>query len=77
MLQELPESESNNTNEMIRWDLYEFFRAPGIYCEGNEEKPTTYFYASGPSMKAKIYGYRLGTPEEIDTIRMKSSKKRF
>lgn len=77
MLQELSESEAGAIPSKIEWDLYEFFQAPGIYYEKNGELSEAHFYNSGPSMRADIYGYRLGTPEEIETIRMKSSKKRF
>jgi hypothetical protein len=44
------------------WILYEFFRAPGIKID-NESK-----YDQAPWMNSTLYGYRIGTQEEIDII---------
>ena len=77
MLQQASEAETNLPSRTIEWNLYDFFRAPGIYYETIDGKTATYFYGSGPSMQADMYGYRLGTPEEIDTMRKKFSKKVF
>jgi hypothetical protein len=52
----------------IEWDLYDFFQGPGIYYHSDEKPEKTSYYGSGSSMKPHIYGYRLGTEEEIDVF---------
>ncbi len=61
-------------NGVIEWDLYEFFRAPGIYyyVDGDVKEK----YDSGPSMRPDLYGYRLGTEEEVDRIEELRQKKK-
>jgi hypothetical protein len=56
-------------NEIItspnEWNLYEFFQAPGIYYYSDDTTLKLSYYGSGESMKPHIYGYRLGTEEEV------------
>ena len=60
---------NQTANASIEWDLYEFFRAPGIYYYSDGALQQWSRFGSGPSMKPKIYGYRLGTREEVDVFK--------
>jgi hypothetical protein len=53
----------------IEWNLYSFFRAPGIYYHSDNDTGKIHHYHSGPSMIPDIYGYRLGTKEEVDVFK--------
>jgi len=53
----------------IEWNLYAFFRAPGIYYHSDNDTGKIYYYNSGPLMIPDIYGYRLGTKEEVDVFK--------
>ncbi len=62
------------------WILYEFFRAPGIELEDSKSESDEILgnnvnkdlqYHEAPWMNPKLYGYRIGTQEEIDTIKKK------
>lgn len=61
--------ESSASSSSIHWDLYEFFRAPGIYYHLVGDTGKIRQYGSGPSMMPHIYGYRLGTKEEVDVFK--------
>ena len=65
------ESEFDEQPEPIIWDLHEFYRAPGIYYYSNGDKGQIYYDNPAPFMHPDVYGYRLGTREEIDSLKIK------
>jgi hypothetical protein len=68
----LKDSQAPNADEnltSIYWDLYEFFRAPGIFYHSNGDTGKIQHYRIGPSMMPQKYGYRLGTKEEVDVFK--------
>lgn len=69
MLKTRPISNPEGTNLFIEWKLYGFFRAPGIYYYTDTDTGKIRYYDSGPLMMSNIYGYRLGTKEEVDILR--------
>jgi hypothetical protein len=54
-----------NKSPPIEWDLYDFFQAPGIYYYSDETPDKVSYFGEAPSMRPSLYGYRLGTDEEI------------
>ena len=77
MLDSISEPDANDEHPLIEWDLYEFFRAPGVCFYSNGDSGEKYLYHSGASMKADVYGFRLGAREEIDSWREKHRKERL
>jgi hypothetical protein len=63
-------------NSPVEWNLYEFFRGPGIwyYSQGNTGKIC--YYGLGPSMRSDLYGYRRGLVEEVDRLNKLIEKKK-
>ena len=59
----------NKDDLPIKWNLYEFFRAPGIYYYSDHDPRKIHYYNSDPLMMPHIYGYRLGTREEVDIFK--------
>lgn len=59
----------NNTEPTNDWQLYWFFRAPGIYHRSDTDSRKIFYYKSDPLMKADVYGYRLGTREEVQELK--------
>jgi hypothetical protein len=70
MLKNSQSSDKNETISPIEWNLYAFFRAPGIYYYADNDTGKIRYYDSGPSMMSNIYGYRLGTKEEVDVFKI-------
>ena len=68
MLGKSKKANNENQSPSIEWDLYDFFQGPGIYYHSNDKSEKISYYGSGSSMKPHIYGYRLGTEEEIDVL---------
>ena len=77
MLKRTSESNAHDEHSSIEWNLYEFFRAPGVCFYSEGDKGEAYYYGSGALMKADIYGYRLGAREEIDNWREKHLRERL
>jgi hypothetical protein len=77
MLEESQVSTDDMIAAAIEWDLYDFFRAPGIYYYSDDGTGKIRYYGSGPSMKHEIYGYRLGTREEVDVFKRLNQNKEF
>lgn len=48
------------------WNLYEFFRAPGIYYFMDKNSDQIHYYGSDSLMAPHTYGYRLGAKEEVN-----------
>ncbi len=76
MLNESNQPTAEKMNSVIEWDLYEFFQAPGIYYESDDGTRKKCYYGSGPSMRPDLYGYRLGTREEVDKFEKLKQKKK-
>ncbi len=75
----LKNSQLSNTDEIntpIEWNLYAFFRAPGIYYYSENDTGKIRYYGSGPLMMPDIYGYRLGTKEEVDVFKRLTSEEK-
>ncbi|CAF1085516.1 unnamed protein product [Rotaria sordida] len=53
----------------IEWNLYDLFRAPGIYYHSDGDIGKIRYYGSDPLMMPDIYGYRLGTREEVHVFK--------
>ncbi|CAF3238270.1 unnamed protein product [Rotaria socialis] len=56
------------------WNLYEFFRAPGIYYYSNDDTGRVSYYGADISMITDLYGYRLGTQEEVQVLKKLNQK---
>ena len=70
MLEDLRQPQTDELPSPIEWELYEFFRAPGIYYyHSDNDTGKIRYYGSHSSMKSYLYGYRLGTKEEVNVFR--------
>ena len=61
----------------IEWDLYDFFRGPGIYFHSDDGARKHRYYGTAEFMKPNVYGYRLGTREEVDVLRTINKNKQL
>lgn len=59
----------------LEWELYSFFQGPGIYYSTDSDTNNIFIYGSDPSMKPHLYGYRLGSAEEVDKLKKLNEKK--
>ena len=69
MLEELEQPLPDEDDLPIKWNLYEFFHAPGIYYYSDYGIGKIHYYSSHPLMMPHIYGYRLGSREEVDLFK--------
>jgi hypothetical protein len=74
MLEDLRGPYTDELPAIIEWDLYEFFRAPGVYYYSDHDKDKIRYYGADPSMMTHMYGYRLGTPEEVHELKNSNQK---
>ncbi|CAF3339053.1 unnamed protein product, partial [Rotaria sp. Silwood2] len=71
MLEDSQHTNDSQNTLPIEWNLYDFFRAPGIYYRPDDDNDVEkiLYYGSDPSMMPNIYGYRLGTLEEVHVLK--------
>ncbi len=74
MLEDLRRPHTDELPSPIEWELYEFFRAPGIYYYSDNDTGNIRYYGSHSSMMSHLYGYRLGTKEEVNVFRKLNQK---
>ncbi|CAF3754531.1 unnamed protein product, partial [Rotaria sp. Silwood1] len=69
MLEDSQQTINKENISSIKWNLYEFFRAPGIYYHSDGDIGPILYYGTNSLMIPDIYGYRLGTLEEVNVIK--------